>query len=66
MKERYMYLKVGFKDNGLINAIDDFSIADGGRGSSTFGTPGDQRYGPYFTFGKTSGREWRLSTATGE
>jgi len=51
MKERYMYLKVGFKDNGLITAIDDFSIADGGaRGSSTFGTSGDQRYGPYFTF----------------
>ncbi|HHX73946.1 MAG TPA: xanthine dehydrogenase family protein molybdopterin-binding subunit [Firmicutes bacterium] len=50
MKERYMYLKVGFKENGLITAIDDYSIADGGvTGSSSFGTTGDQRYGPYFT-----------------
>jgi len=50
MKQRYMYLKVGFKDNGLITAIDDFSIADGGvPGSSTFGTSGDQSYGPYYT-----------------
>ena len=30
MKERYMHIKVGFKNNGLITAIDDFSIADGG------------------------------------
>jgi xanthine dehydrogenase molybdenum-binding subunit len=30
MNERYMYLKVGIKDNGLITAVDDFSIADGG------------------------------------
>jgi|LSQX01.2.fsa_nt_gb xanthine dehydrogenase molybdenum-binding subunit len=51
MKERYMYLKVGYKDNGLVTAIDDFSIADGGsEGSSSFGTSGDQRYGPYTTF----------------
>ncbi|NLM52407.1 MAG: xanthine dehydrogenase family protein molybdopterin-binding subunit [Firmicutes bacterium] len=50
MKERYMYLKVGFKENGLITAVDDYSIADGGiTGSSSFGTTGDQRYGPYFT-----------------
>jgi CO/xanthine dehydrogenase Mo-binding subunit len=50
MKERYMHLKIGFKDNGLITAIDDFSIADGGSwGSSSFGTSGDQRYGPYNT-----------------
>lgn len=50
MKERYMHIKVGFKNNGLITAIDDFSIADGGvPGSSVFGTSGDQSYGPYFT-----------------
>ena len=50
MKERYMHLKIGFKDNGLITAIDDFSIADGGvEGSSSFGTSGDQSYGPYNT-----------------
>lgn len=51
MNERYMYLKVGFKNNGLITAIDDFSIADGGvQGSSSFGTANDQGYGPYYTF----------------
>ena len=45
MKERYMYLVVGFKDNGLITAIDDFSIADGGAGKLYLRTSGDQRYG---------------------
>ncbi len=51
MKERYMHLKVGYKNNGLVTAIDDFSIADGGaEGSSSFGTSGDQSYGPYTTF----------------
>jgi CO/xanthine dehydrogenase Mo-binding subunit len=51
MKQRFMHLKIGYKDNGLITAIDDYSIADGGSwGSSSFGTSGDQRYGPYFTF----------------
>ncbi len=50
MNQRLMHLKVGFKNNGLITAIDDFSIADGGvRGSSSFGTSGDQSYGPYVT-----------------
>jgi len=50
MKERYMHMKVGFKDSGLITAVDDYSIADGGvEGSSSFGTSGDQRYGPYNT-----------------
>jgi xanthine dehydrogenase molybdenum-binding subunit len=48
--QRLMHLKVGFKNDGLITAIDDFSIADGGvRGSSSFGTSGDQGYGPYPT-----------------
>ena len=50
MNERYMHLKVGFTNDGLITAIDDFSIADGGvQESSVFGTAGDQRYGPYYT-----------------
>ncbi|NLO48109.1 MAG: xanthine dehydrogenase family protein molybdopterin-binding subunit [Clostridiales bacterium] len=50
MNERYMHLKVGIKNNGLITAIDDFSIADGGvQGSSSFGTANDQGYGPYYT-----------------
>ncbi|NLV50707.1 MAG: xanthine dehydrogenase family protein molybdopterin-binding subunit [Clostridiales bacterium] len=51
MKERYMHLKIGVKENGLITAVDDFSIADGGSwGSSTFGNVGDQLQGPYKTF----------------
>jgi CO/xanthine dehydrogenase Mo-binding subunit len=45
-----MHLKVGFKNSGLITAIDDFSIADAGVPPvSNLGTSGDQRYGPYFT-----------------
>jgi CO/xanthine dehydrogenase Mo-binding subunit len=48
--QRYVHMKIGFKSNGLITAIDDFSIADGGvRGSSMFGNTMDQTYGPYFT-----------------
>jgi CO/xanthine dehydrogenase Mo-binding subunit len=50
LNQRYVHLKVGFKGNGLITAIDDFSIADSGvRGSSMFGNTMDQTYGPYFT-----------------
>ncbi len=50
LNQRYVHMKVGFKANGLITAIDDFSIADGGvRGSSIFGNIMDQTYGPYFT-----------------
>jgi len=48
--QRYVRMKIGYKSNGLITAIDDFSIADGGvRGSSIFGNTMDQNYGPYFT-----------------
>jgi CO/xanthine dehydrogenase Mo-binding subunit len=48
--QRFVHMKIGFKSNGLITAIDDHSIADGGvRGSSIFGNTMDQTYGPYFT-----------------
>lgn len=48
--QRFVHMKLGFKSNGLITAIEDFSIADGGiRGSSIFGNTMDQNYGPYFT-----------------
>ncbi|MDR0861519.1 MAG: molybdopterin-dependent oxidoreductase [Oscillospiraceae bacterium] len=51
MKERFMQLKVGFTKDGLITAIDDHSIADGGSwGSSSFGTTGDLTMGPYNSF----------------
>jgi xanthine dehydrogenase molybdenum-binding subunit len=50
MNQRYMHLKVGFTKEGLITAIEDHSIADGGvQGSSSFGTANDQGYGPYYT-----------------
>jgi CO/xanthine dehydrogenase Mo-binding subunit len=50
MNQRFMQLRIGFKNSGLITAIEDFSIADAGiRGSAFFGTAGDQNYGPYFT-----------------
>jgi CO/xanthine dehydrogenase Mo-binding subunit len=50
MNQRFCHLKVGFKNNGRITAIDDFSIADAGVPPvSTLGTSGDQGYGPYFT-----------------
>ncbi len=50
MNQRFCHLKVGFKNNGLITAIDDFSIADAGVPPvSTLGTSGDQHNGPEFT-----------------
>jgi CO/xanthine dehydrogenase Mo-binding subunit len=51
MNQRYMYMKVGFTNEGLITAVDDFSIADAGiQGSSFFATSPDQSYAPYYTF----------------
>jgi len=47
--DRYIHMKIGFKSNGLITAIHDFSIAEGGEGISNFGNTMDQTYGPYFT-----------------
>jgi len=48
MKQRFVHLRVGFTKEGLITAIDDHSVVDGGvYGSSSFGTVGDQKHGPY-------------------
>jgi xanthine dehydrogenase molybdenum-binding subunit len=50
MNQRLCHIKIGFKNSGLLTAIDDFSIADAGVPPvSTLGTSGDQGYGPYFT-----------------
>ena len=50
LNQRYVHMKIGFKNNGLITAIEDHSIADNGStGSSNFGTTMDQTYGPYYT-----------------
>ncbi|MDR1726577.1 MAG: molybdopterin-dependent oxidoreductase, partial [Acidobacteriota bacterium] len=48
IQQRFVHVKMGFTNDGLITAFDDFSIADGGtQGNSFFGTSGDQGYGPY-------------------
>ncbi|MDR0861521.1 MAG: molybdopterin-dependent oxidoreductase [Oscillospiraceae bacterium] len=50
MNERFIHMKIAFTDEGLITAIDDFSVADGGTSdNSSFGTANDQGYGPYVT-----------------
>jgi xanthine dehydrogenase molybdenum-binding subunit len=50
MKQRYVHMKVGFDDDGMITAVEDDSIADGGVwGSSSFGNVGDLTQGPYNT-----------------
>jgi len=50
LNDRYVHMKIGFKNNGQITAIEDYSIADNGStGSSSFGTTMDQTYGPYYT-----------------
>ncbi|MCL2877914.1 MAG: molybdopterin-dependent oxidoreductase [Acidobacteria bacterium] len=50
LNDRYVHMKIGFKNNGLITAVEDYSIADNGAtGSSSFGTTMDQTYGPYYT-----------------
>ncbi|MDR0491300.1 MAG: molybdopterin-dependent oxidoreductase, partial [Oscillospiraceae bacterium] len=51
MNQRFMHIKIGFKSDGLITAVDDFSISDAGsRGNADyFSTNGDQNYGPYYT-----------------
>ena len=48
MNQRYMYVKIGYTNEGVITAIDDYSVADGGIiGTMMFATSGDQAYGPY-------------------
>ena len=50
MNQRFMHMKVGYRNDGLITAVDDYSIADGGGlGNSGFGTANDHGYGPYYT-----------------
>ena len=50
MNQRYMYMKIGYSNEGLITAIDDYSISDNGtHGNVMFATHGDHNYGPYYT-----------------
>jgi CO/xanthine dehydrogenase Mo-binding subunit len=50
LNQRFMHLKVGYKGDGRITAVEDYSVADNGvPGSSSFGTSGDQGYGPWYT-----------------
>jgi xanthine dehydrogenase molybdenum-binding subunit len=46
----FLHAKVGFKNDGLVTAVQLHSIADNGvRGSSPFGTYQDLNYGPWYT-----------------
>ncbi len=48
LSHRLIHIKVGFNKEGIITAMDDHSIADGGIwGSSSFGNVGDLKLGPY-------------------
>ena len=48
MSERYIDMKIGFRNDGTLTAIDDHSLADNGaRGSSPFGNVGDLSQNPY-------------------
>jgi len=48
VQQRFIHVKIGVTNEGVITAFDDYSIADGGTtGNSFFGTSGDQGYGPY-------------------
>jgi len=59
MNQRYIHMKVGYTKEGLITAIDDYSIADGGIFSNaSFATTGDQKYGPYYTLKCTNIRQY--------
>jgi xanthine dehydrogenase molybdenum-binding subunit len=46
----FFHVKIGFKNDGLITAVQLHSIADNGtRTSSMFGTTSDMNYGPWYT-----------------
>jgi CO/xanthine dehydrogenase Mo-binding subunit len=46
----FLHAKVGFKNDGLVTAVELRSVADNGtRGSSPFGTYQDLNYGPWYT-----------------
>lgn len=51
LNQRFMHLKVGYKKNGLITAIDDSTIADSGviGSMALYMSMYDQTSGPYFT-----------------
>jgi CO/xanthine dehydrogenase Mo-binding subunit len=50
INQRYGHMKVGFKNDGTITAVQDTSVAAAGiRYSTNFGTVMDMRYGPFPT-----------------
>lgn len=50
INQLFLHAKVGFKNDGLITAVQLHSIADNGnRGSSPFGSYQDMNYGPWYT-----------------
>jgi CO/xanthine dehydrogenase Mo-binding subunit len=50
MNQNFVHAKIGFKNDGLITAVQLYSIADNGsRGNSPFCTTQDMNYGPWYT-----------------
>jgi CO/xanthine dehydrogenase Mo-binding subunit len=50
INQNFVHAKIGFKNDGLITAVQLYSIADNGcRGNSPFCTTQDMNYGPWYT-----------------
>jgi CO/xanthine dehydrogenase Mo-binding subunit len=50
INQRFGILKIGYKNDGTITAVRDFSVvAAGVKTSASFGTTMDMNYGPFFT-----------------
>jgi CO/xanthine dehydrogenase Mo-binding subunit len=50
INRHFVHIKVGFKNDGLMTAVQLHTIADHGiRGSSNFATISDMNYGPFYT-----------------
>jgi xanthine dehydrogenase molybdenum-binding subunit len=50
INQHFAHAKVGFKNDGLVTAVQLHTVADNGsRGSTAFGTVSDMNYGPWYT-----------------
>ncbi len=50
INQHFVHAKIGFKNDGLVTAVQLYSIADNGnRGSTAFGSTLDMNYGPWYT-----------------
>jgi xanthine dehydrogenase molybdenum-binding subunit len=50
INQHFVHAKIGFKNDGLVTAVQLHTIADNGsRGSTVFGSTSDMNYGPWYT-----------------